>query len=487
MNKQPRLLRLLIPVIFTCAIVTGETPADTLNSDLSHTQWKKLTLYFENWDPDSRELFGGRTPPEIKNRPHYRAVFNRRGLVKNVTYIDSTETDQWTYHLRWNKEGERSSYNIEFHVRKPLTRLHPFLFAPDVSEMRPGWTANLTFFSDGRIKSLWAGDKTGYLFYSYTFKITHLPKGGMGITSRYFRRDSSLVGSHRLEYNQKGLLEKIRYYNKRGAIIRTFTYTYNEPLGEVILSVFSPDMTLSERRILPFSDRYRENLVVKKDRTGMSDVVRFMERTKKEDIEKLAQLIEQQYRINVDQIDTTYSPVTLIEVVDTLIIKQTDTVEVVKNKRFINYGVGAGISLLAGKSFDETPLINAVVEFSVSRPYSFYFIKNINPIVSLSVLTYNKTIVPLIQGGLRQQVSIPVKIPFTALGWKIPISFSEGVGRSPNGWAVYGGGGFPFSFRLPMRININAYLLSNINGSGNLTGFIDLRYTVDFYPLFRNK
>lgn len=480
MVKPTLTLSFLIAVLLGFTPVAGQAP-------VPKAPLKELILHFENWEPNSRELFGGRTLPEIKNRPHYRAVFNRRGLAKSVTYFDSIETKQWTYHLLWDKKGEHSSYHIEFHVRKPLTRLHAFLFAPDVSEMRPGWIAKCAFFTDGRIKSLWVEDQSGYVFYSYQFKISHLPNSGMGITSRYFRRDSSLVGSHRLDYNQKGLLEKIRYYNKRKEIIRTLTYAYNEPPGEVILSVFNPGMTLSERRILPFSDRYRENLVVKKDRTGMSDVVKFMERTKKEDIEKLAQLIEQQYRINVDQVDTTYSPITRIEVVDTLIIKQTDTVEVVKNKRFINYGVGAGISLLAGKSFDETPLINAVAEFSVSRPYSFYFIKNINPIVSLSVLTYSKTIIPIIQGGLRQQVSVPIKIPFTTLGWKFPISFSEGVGQSPNGWAVYGGGGFPFSFHLPMRMNINAYLLSNVNGSGKLTGFIDIRYTVDLYPLFRKK
>lgn len=431
-------------------------------------------------------LFNGLTPGEAKQKPHYRASFNRRGLVKTVTFVDFRGKDQWTYHVRWDKEGYRSSYSIEFHLRQPLTELHPYFFVPDVSEVRPGWRAECSFFPDGKIKSMKVTDGNGYVFYTYRFDIRSQPSGGMTVHSRYYRKDSTLVGSHQLHYDSDGLLKTVRYFDQNQEDIRTLRYLYKDDLSEVVLSVYLPDKILQERRIISFSEDLREVLAVDEEQTGLSDVVRFMESTSQEDIEKLAGLIEQKYRVNVDHVDTTYSPITRISITDTVVIKQTDTLEVIKKKRYLDYRLGFGTSYLSGKSFGNQTILHGQVELGLSRPYAFFFIKHINPILTLSVLRFDQELHPLISGGFYQQVSIPLALPFTSLRTSIPVQLFEQAGATPNEWCFSAGMAFPFTLKLPMKVGFRGMILIQ-NDLNQETGFLDITYSVGLHPLFRKK
>jgi len=472
---------------FGVSIIIGQSVEQTTDSILNSLKKANLSLYFKTWDPNTRSLYEGLTPGETKGKHHFRTTFNHRGLIKAVTAVSKNGVDRWTYHLLWDKEGIKSSYKIEFHVRKPLTELHNFFFASDVSEMRPGWIAYCTFFSDGRIKSLRVKDSEGYLFYYYEFGFKPLSNNGMVVSSRYFRADSSLVGSHQLEYNSEGLLKSALYFDKDGNDARMLRYQYNDDLNEVIFSAYAHDRSLQERRIISFSNRFREHLVIKKDETGLSDVVSFMEKTTSEDIEKLAALIEQKYRMSVDYIDTTYSPINYSEIIDTVIVKQTDTVEVVKRKRFLDCRIGLGGSFLSEAYLDNQSVLCASIGFGISRPYSFIFIKKIDPRLTLSFLKNDLLNFPIVSVGFAHHVTVPAFIPFTRLRWSVPIFIDEEIGKFSDGWTVSVGLAIPYTLGLPMNSGFRGTILAFSNNLHKPTGFLEFYTSIDLHPLFRKK
>lgn len=449
--------------------------------------YHQLILFFQNWHPETRTLFDGLTPEETKFTPHYRASFNRRGLIKTVTFVDKKRKDQWTYHLLWDKEGKRSSYSIEFHVRKPLTDLHKYYFAYDMSEMRPGWKAQCSFYPDGKIKSLQAKGPNNYLYYTYRFAFHPLTDGGMTVHSRYYRTDSTSVGSHKLQYDERGLLRYAKYSDHNRKEIRTLQYDYNHELSEVTFSSYLPDKSMLERRLLPFSEDLRETLVVKSEEAGLSDVVSFLESTKQEDIEKIAELIEQKHRINVDHIDTTYSPITRVEVVDTVIVTKTDTVEIIKKKRYLDYRLAFGVSVLQGQFYNQQTILHPQIEFGVSKPYSFWIFKQINPTISASIFVYDQMINPVIFGGLYHSLSFPIGIPFTSFKTTIPFQISERAGISPDHWCASGEFALMYKLRLPMKTGIRGTIIIPRDALNKPTGFMEFYHSIALHPIFQKK
>ncbi len=210
--------------------------------------------FFRKWNIRTGELTAPISKQEARAR-YYRAYFDERGFLKRVTYYDKQGKRRWSYRLKRDSTGIYRQYAVEFHVRQPLTRLDNYLFAPDLSEMRPGWKARFYLREQSdRPKKVEVYDQNGILYYFYTFD--YRPEGDTTSTrsliiSRYYRADSTQVGSHRLFFRAGSELTRIEYLNAQGELKVTKEFGYDRVRKELIVTLRNPQGEIIDRRIIP--------------------------------------------------------------------------------------------------------------------------------------------------------------------------------------------------------------------------------------------
>ena len=202
----------------------------------------KLKLYYQKWNPKKQELLEGITKKEARGIPHYRATLSEKGLVQNVDYFNRHNKVMWTFHMHWDDEGKSSKYDIEFYSSRNLSELNHEMFAPDLSAIRPGWKARYHYSQTGKTRSVHVMDAFENLYYYYKFQY-----GENGLRSKYFRADSTLVGSHTVRFDPNNNPLRITYYNENGMMKNAIGYEYHDD-AKMVISQYNNKGKIIERR-----------------------------------------------------------------------------------------------------------------------------------------------------------------------------------------------------------------------------------------------
>ena len=204
----------------------------------------KLKLYYEKWNPKTQELLNGITKKEAIGKQHYIATLDEKGLVNNVDYFNKNGKVLWTFIMHWDENGKSSQYDIKFYYERNLFELNKELFAPDLSSIKPGWIARYKFNPAGITQSVHVLDEFENLYYFYKFK-----SNKKVLQSRYFRSDSTLVGSHSVRFNENKRPIRITYFNQNQIMKNAITYEYQRK-AEIIISQINSKGEIIERRII---------------------------------------------------------------------------------------------------------------------------------------------------------------------------------------------------------------------------------------------
>ena len=204
----------------------------------------KLKLYYEKWNPKTQELLNGITKREAIGKQHYIATLDEKGLVNNVDYFNKNGKVLWTFIMHWDENGKSSQYDIKFYYERNLFQLNKELFAPDLSSIKPGWIARYKFNPAGITQSVHVLDEFENLYYFYKFK-----SNKKVLQSRYFRSDSTLVGSHSVRFNEDKRPIRITYFNQNQIMKNAITYEYPRK-SETVISQLNSKGEIIERRIL---------------------------------------------------------------------------------------------------------------------------------------------------------------------------------------------------------------------------------------------
>ena len=107
---------------------------------------------------------------------------------------------------------------------------------------------------DGRPKSVSVYDEIGNKYYNYKFYYEDLQDSinqTEKITSRYFQRDSSYLGSHEIYIAKEKFLTQLDYYNIDGSLISRNAYWMDPILEDVIVTTANEDGEIIGRHIVP--------------------------------------------------------------------------------------------------------------------------------------------------------------------------------------------------------------------------------------------
>ena len=211
------------------------------------------TLFYSDWNDYKRELSNPISEWDSERLPHYKATFGRNGRLTFVDRYNGLGEKLFTYRLRWNKEGTRSAYRVTFHKNMIITQLDSILFANPASEIRTNWIADFKSIKDGRPKSVSVYDGLGSKYYNYKFYYEDL-KDSINqtekITSRYFRRDTTYLGSHEIYIAMEKFLTQLDYFNIDGSLISRNAYWMDPILEDVIVTTANDEGEIIGRHIV---------------------------------------------------------------------------------------------------------------------------------------------------------------------------------------------------------------------------------------------
>ncbi len=455
-------------------------PEKTKQSTLSG-----LKLYYGYWDPGRRDLADGLTRDQLDGREYYEVRFNRSGRIKTVTLFNNQKQKLWSYNFIWNKFGTRSKYEVEFHVREPLTRYDEFLFTHDLSEMRRTWRLGIEEREDGRPHTVIIKDELDQVYYFYKFQYIDGEKKSHTkeiIISEYFRDDSSKVGMHKLYYNNRDYLFRAEYYNNEDGLLYTNSYNYSNAPREVFLTVKDGKDKLLEKRIIPFSKKYKRKLGPPKDKTGLADILEFIENTGEENLLQFATLIEETFNIAVDTEVTISSvgevdiPVISKEKINEQIkIEKAKERKSGKRKQKFALGLNIGNKLLSGQYLGTDNVMG--VGLNLKLPFSFnMFWFSLTPGLSFGQVYFhgnNQSFASWVT--LESPDFIPLKFPLIIHG---------SLGTMGPGFGMKGGLNTNLHLGVDITFGVCAVIASDIDGKGQMTGYLSgdvgVNYTLPF-------
>ena len=221
--------------------------------------------YYKYWNPYRRVLDLQSEPQTFYGQDYFEAKYNKDGRIKTVTRFGKDRKEQETYHFLWSKSGARSEYKVAFHTDGNAQRLDKYLYADQLSYIRPGWIADVKSRKDGRPSEVSFSDKLGFTYFYYHFNYsTHRDKGFVTevVESSYFDSKGDFVGRHLLFWEGGDILRMIQYFDTENKIIRTIEFINNWKEKETIRVISNRDGSELERKIIPFMppDKYAYKL-----------------------------------------------------------------------------------------------------------------------------------------------------------------------------------------------------------------------------------
>ena len=191
---------------------------------------------------------------------YYQVLYNKDNRIKSVTKFGKDRNPKETYHLIWSRSGARSEYQVEFHTLGSAARLDKYLYANQLSFIRPGWVASFRSRSDGRPKSVGFRDKIGFQYFNYYFNYTFKKDDIFSevVESSYFDSDNNFVGRHLLFWENGSFLRMIQYFNTENKIIQTKEFIHDRKNEETVQVIIDEEGKELERKIIPYMgpDKY---------------------------------------------------------------------------------------------------------------------------------------------------------------------------------------------------------------------------------------
>ncbi len=469
-------------------------PAPSIpKAKVSDSRGSSLTLYYRCWNPQRRELSEGLTKKDLPGKSYYQAQFDRKGRIKNVVYYNANGRRVWTYHLIWDKSGSRSAYTVEFHVRKPLTTLNAYLFAPDVSEMHPGWMAKFKGEYRGIPRTVEVYDPLGNLYYFYRFKYRlerETPTVEESITSVYYRADSTVVGSHKLTFSKDLRMKRTDYFTPTGTLRLSKQYTYSRKGKGTLMTVTDARGELLEKRFIP-----RPMRLGKAEQRGQEitkeEILKYFKTVDVKELSLLVKQIEAQYGVTLAPKDTMVVKKEVIaevpapepEQVEEPVVEEEPAKSLVE--RHYQLGLGASYALYRARHLSAAPVYGWAL--CVRTPYTFTFLsRSFTMGLGLHRGIFNTNNRYWFVGP---EVSLTMEEYFS---WAPPLTINVVVGSLGKGYGISGGGEvrlndlLPFSLPRPVEMvfGISVVLATNIDGQRERTGFIEgnlmARYSLPF-------
>ncbi len=441
-----------------------------------------LKLYYGYWDIEKRDLADGLTRDQLDGRNYYEVNFNSKGRIKNVTFIDNNKRTLWSYQLKWNKAGTRSKYSVEFHVREPLTLFDEFLFADDLSEMRRGWSMKIKEREDNRPHTVTVTDKLEQVYYYYTLQYLDGSKKSRSkeiITSEYFRFDSSKVGKHKLFYNRKDYLHKAEYYNAEDNLKYTNTFDYSNAPSEILLTVSDKKGILLEKRIIPFSNKYKRRLGPPKDKTGLADILEFIENSGEENLENLTQLIGAKFDVTVDiegqALVSGEKPPTKEELLEKMLAKKPKKKKGPTRADKFVLGLYLGNKIVSGDYLSADNVLE--IGLDIKFPFSFnLFWFSMTPSLIVGQVSFH--------GGDNSTVSWVALESADFIPLKFPLIVHGAIGTVGPGFGIRGGIRTKFNLGVDITLGTSAVIANDIDGQGQVSGYVladlGIYYTLPF-------
>ncbi len=253
-------LVLLLPLVFISLLYGTETlESERLKKNIGAVH------YFKYWNPYRRLLDLQGDAQTFYGQNYYQVKYNRDGRIKTVTRFGPDRLEQETYYFLWSKSGLRSEYKVEFHTEGKAQRLDKFLYADQLSYIRPGWIADVKSRRDGRPFEVSFSDKLGFTYFYYHFNYsTHRDEKMLVevVESSYFDSAGRFVGRHLLFWEDGDHLKMIQYFNTDNKIILTKEFLHN-PIDKETTRILSDSTgTELERKIIPLMqpDKYAYKL-----------------------------------------------------------------------------------------------------------------------------------------------------------------------------------------------------------------------------------
>ena len=213
-------------------------------------------VYYGYWNPYRRKL-------ELQNNrdffiasSYFVAKKNKNGKLKTVTKYNQKNEKVDSWHLVWNRRGSRSEYKVKFHQKGDITRLDSLLFSHKLSEIKPGWHAEVKSKKDGRPSRYDIFDENGIRLYFYRFHYAQRSDSILSmetIQSSYFRSDSTLVGRHILFMEDGEWLREIHFKNAKNELEGVTKFEVSLSKEETVITRLNEDGEKIGSRIIQLS------------------------------------------------------------------------------------------------------------------------------------------------------------------------------------------------------------------------------------------
>ena len=212
--------------------------------------------YYGYWNPYRRKLELKNSRDFFISSSYFEAIKNKNGKLKTVTKynLKNEKVDSW--HLVWNRKGNRSEYRVKFHQKGDITRLDSLLFSHKLSEVKPGWRAKVKSKKDGRPSRYDIFDENGIRLYFYRFHYTQRSDSILSmetIQSSYFRSDSTLVGRHILFMENGEWLKEIHFKNAKNELEGVTKFDVSLSKEETVITRLDEDGEEIGSRIIQLS------------------------------------------------------------------------------------------------------------------------------------------------------------------------------------------------------------------------------------------
>jgi len=221
--------------------------------------------YYKYWNPYRRVLDLKGDPQTFYGQDYYQVKYNKDARIKMVTRFGADREEQETYHFLWSKSGARSEYKVEFHTAGSAQRLDKYLYADQLSYIRPGWIADVKSRKDGRPFEVSFTDKVGFTYFYYHFNYSMHKDDSMiaeVVESSYFDSNGEFVGRHLIFWERGANLRMIQYFNTENSITQTIEFIHSLKDKETTRIITNGEGKELERKIIPFMqpDKYAYKL-----------------------------------------------------------------------------------------------------------------------------------------------------------------------------------------------------------------------------------
>ena len=203
----------VIVVFFTFFINNYAYTQAIKKKNIKAKVWAKRA-YYGYWNPYRRKADLKNSRDFFISNPYFEVSKNAKGKIKRVVRYNSSNEKVDSWHIKWNRSGTRSEYNVKFHQKGDITRLDSLLFSHKLSEVEPGWYAKVKSKKDGRPLRYDIYDENDIRLYFYRFHYAQRSDSILTmetIQSSYFRSDSTLVGRHILFMENGEWLREIHF------------------------------------------------------------------------------------------------------------------------------------------------------------------------------------------------------------------------------------------------------------------------------------